>query len=33
MVDTLMYKEWFETAKKDLKGAKILYEHNAVYLL
>lgn len=31
MVDTLKYKEWFETAKKDLKGAKILYEHDADY--
>jgi len=31
MVDTLKYKEWFATAKKDLKGAEILYEHNADY--
>lgn len=31
MVDTLMYKNWFEIAKKDLNGAKILYEHNADY--
>ncbi|AOZ76669.1 HEPN domain-containing protein [Clostridium pasteurianum] len=28
MVDILKYKECFE---KDLKGAKILYEHNADY--
>jgi hypothetical protein len=24
MVDTLKYKEWFEMAKKDLKGSLIL---------
>ncbi|WP_246582855.1 HEPN domain-containing protein [Clostridium mobile] len=26
MVDTLKYKDWSEVAKKDLHGAKILYE-------
>jgi len=31
MVDTLKYREWFEIAKKDLNGAKILYEHGADY--
>lgn len=31
MVDTTRYKEWFEIAKKDLNGAKILYEHDADY--
>lgn len=31
MVDTLKHKEWFEIAKRDLNGAKILYEHNADY--
>ncbi|MHC1684550.1 MAG: HEPN domain-containing protein [Clostridiaceae bacterium] len=31
MVDTLKYKDWFDIAKKDLKGAEILYEHKADY--
>lgn len=29
MVDSLKYREWFNTAQKDLKAAKILYENNA----
>lgn len=31
MVDTLKYKDWFEMANKDLKGAKILYEYQGDY--
>lgn len=31
MVDTIKYNEWIEIAKKDLKGAKILYEHDGDY--
>lgn len=29
MVDSIKYKEWFEMAKKDLKSAEILFEHDA----
>lgn len=29
MVDTLRYKEWFIVAEKHLKGAEILFEHDA----
>ncbi len=28
LVDTKRYNEWIEMAKKDLKGANILYEHD-----
>lgn len=28
MVDTIKYKEWFDAALKDLKGAKILFEYD-----
>lgn len=31
MVYTLKYKDWFEIAKKDLNGAKILYEYEGDY--
>lgn len=31
MVDTIKYNEWIEIAKKDLKGAKILYEYEGDY--
>lgn len=31
MVDTTRFKEWFEMAKKDISGAKILFEHDADY--
>lgn len=31
MVDTIKYNEWIEIAKKDLKGAKILYEYDGDY--
>jgi len=31
MVDIIKYKEWIEIAKKDLKGAKILYEYDGDY--
>jgi len=31
MVDTIKYKEWIEIAKKDFKGAKILYEYGGDY--
>lgn len=27
MVDSKRYEEWFKMAKKDLNGARILYEH------
>jgi len=27
LVDTTRYLEWFEMARKDLKGAEILFEH------
>ncbi|MBO8159056.1 HEPN domain-containing protein [Thermosyntropha sp.] len=27
MVDSKKYEEWFKMAQKDMKGAKILYEH------
>ena len=27
MPDSLLYQEWFEKAAKDLRAAKILYEH------
>jgi hypothetical protein len=29
MVDSVRYKDWFEMAKKDLQGARILFEHGA----
>lgn len=29
MVDSTKYKEWFEMAKKDMRSAEILYEHDA----
>lgn len=31
MVDTLKYKEWFEAAEKDFKGALILYKYEGDY--
>lgn len=31
MVDTVRYNEWFLMAQKDLKCAKILFEHDADY--
>lgn len=31
MVDTVRYKDWLEIAKKDLNGAKILYEYEGDY--
>lgn len=31
MVDTKRYKEWLIMAEKDLKSAKILFEHDADY--
>lgn len=31
MVDTIKYNEWIKVAQKDLKGAKILYEHDGDY--
>ncbi|GAB4270743.1 HEPN domain-containing protein [Thermincola ferriacetica] len=31
MVDSKRYKEWFAMAEKDLKSAKILFEHDADY--
>lgn len=31
MVDTIKYKDWFQIAEKDLKGAKILYEYSGDY--
>ena len=31
MVDTKRYKEWLTMAEKDLKSAKILFEHDADY--
>lgn len=30
-MDTTRYLEWFEMAKKDLRGAEILFEHDADY--
>jgi len=29
LVDTLRHREWFEMAKKDMKSAEILFEHDA----
>lgn len=29
MVDTIKYNEWFRMAEKDMKSAKILFEHDA----
>lgn len=29
MVDTLRYREWLEMAKKDMRSAEILFEHDA----
>ena len=29
MVDTKNYQEWFKKAESDLKGARILFEHDA----
>ncbi len=29
MADTVKYNEWFVMAEKDLKSAKILFEHDA----
>lgn len=29
MVDTIKHREWFDMAKKDMKSAEILYEHDA----
>lgn len=29
MVDTIKYNEWFIMAQKDIKSAKILFEHDA----
>ena len=29
MVDSARYKDWFEMAKKDLEGARILFDHGA----
>lgn len=29
MVDTIRYNEWFRMAEKDMKSAKILFEHDA----
>jgi len=31
VVDTKRYKEWLTMAEKDLKSAKILFEHDADY--
>lgn len=31
MVDSKRYKEWFAIAEKDLKSAKILFEHDVDY--
>jgi HEPN domain-containing protein len=31
VVDTKRYKEWLIMAEKDLKSAKILFEHDADY--
>lgn len=31
MVDTLKFKEWFEVAEKDFKGANILFKHDGDY--
>lgn len=31
MVDTIKYNEWFAMAKKDVRSAKILFEHDADY--
>jgi len=31
LVDTKNLNEWFDMAHKDIKGAKILYEHDADY--
>lgn len=31
MVDTVKYKEWFNMADKDLRGAEILYQHEGDY--
>jgi len=28
LVDSMKYKEWFEMAKKDIRSAEILYEHD-----
>ena len=33
MPDSTRYKEWFEMARKDLRGAAILFEHDADYAL
>jgi len=29
LVDSVKHKEWFEMARKDMKSAEILYEHDA----
>ncbi len=29
MVDSIKHKEWFEMAKKDMRSAEILFEHDA----
>ncbi len=29
MVDSVKYKDWFEMAKKDIKSAEILFQHEA----
>ncbi|EYE87312.1 DNA-binding protein [Fervidicella metallireducens AeB] len=29
MVDSVRHKEWFEMAKKDMRSAEILFEHDA----
>lgn len=31
MVDTLKFKEWFDVAEKDFKGANILYQYDGDY--
>lgn len=31
LVDTKRYKDWFDIAEKDLKSAKILFQHDADY--
>jgi HEPN domain-containing protein len=34
LVDSKRYREWFDMARKDLKGARILYDHQAdLYLV
>ncbi len=31
MIDTLKFKEWFDVAEKDFKGASILYQYDGDY--